>query len=245
MKKSNVFWVLVLQLDIIITFNDESIIYECFVSIIQIAQNCAPLDGSVLDDYLITCHAMRMNQPNLASKFALLMTQARELIEELIVPADGMGTKASLVLQRSTSSLLLPPSRRSGKDSTNKDSLGSDSVIPKLTKMTTAPQLVKDLENFLNCSQHSTDYGFLDLSAHFASPGISQHGSSQHGMADAITAMKHQYDVARAELAAVDNRTESSNIPSSSIPPTVGPPTIRVTTIIVPNTLGQGTSTLQ
>ena len=225
-----------LQTEKVTTVDDESIMYECFVSIVQIAQNCAPLDGSVLDDYLITCHALRMNQPNLASKFALLMSQARELIEELIVPADGMGTTASLILQRSTSSLLLPPSRRPGNDS-SKDQLEC-AVIPKLTKMISSQQLVDDAEKSLNCSQHSTDYGFLDLSAHFASPGVSQHGMSRHAVV--VTAMQHQYDVARAELDDVDHYTRLTS--SSVLPTAVGPPTIQVTTVIVPNTLGQGTS---
>ena len=221
----------------VITSDDESIMYECFGSIVAIAQNCAPLEGNVLDDYLITCHAMRMNQPNVASKFTLLMTQARELIEELIVPADGMGTKASFVLQRSTSTMLLPPSRRLGNNS-SKDVL-ENAVTPKLTKLSSSQKLVDSAENSLNCSQHSTDYGFLDLSVHFASPGVSQHGGMSRHI-NIVTAMQQQYDVARAELTSLDIQTGT---PSSVTPTTtVGPPSFLVTTVMVPNTLGQGTS---
>ena len=82
-----------------ISSSDESVIYECFGCIVAIAQNSPPLEKSTLDDYLITCHSIRKNQPKCANNVSLLMSQAKALIEALVVPVNNDTYKVPLLLR--------------------------------------------------------------------------------------------------------------------------------------------------
>ena len=83
----------------VISSNDESVIYECFGCIVAIAQNSPPLEKSTLDDYLITCHSIRKNQPKCANNVTLLMSQAKALIEALVVPVNNGTTPGTSAIQ--------------------------------------------------------------------------------------------------------------------------------------------------
>ena len=85
--------------NIVVSSSDESVVYECFSSIVAIAQNAAPLEKNTLDDFLMTCHSIRTKQPKLADKVTLLMTQAKTLIEDLVAISN---TPATCITQPSS-----------------------------------------------------------------------------------------------------------------------------------------------
>jgi len=127
---------------LVLSSSDESVVYECFGSIVAIAQNSAPLEQNTLDDFLITCHSIRRNQPKLADKVALLMSQAKTLIEDLVVTTVS-DTQATGANQPSTIIESSVPSSKNVSDSGN--SSVSSVVLSQHGTMSTTTVFLQDM----------------------------------------------------------------------------------------------------
>ena len=131
-------------LDIVLSSSDESVVYECFGTIVAIAQNSAPLENNTLGDFLTTCHSIRKNQPTLAGKVALLMSQANTLIEDLVTPVVS-GTQATgLPLQPATIALSISSSQNKS-DNDGYRSSSSGVVLSQHGTMSTTPVFLQDM----------------------------------------------------------------------------------------------------
>jgi len=97
--------------NIVLSSSDETVVYECFGNIVAIAQCSSSLEQGTLDDFLITCDALRRKQTKYANKITLLMSQAKASLEALVVPFDNDTHETSAVIQPSTDIVLLsqPP----------------------------------------------------------------------------------------------------------------------------------------
>lgn len=144
----------------------------CFKQIIDAAKTVDSLDGSVLDEVLMACNALRINNPELALKVSYVSQTAKKLVEErtggtedVSAPSSSLnstklgqlGVKGSSLGTASTFVSQIP--RESSRSNMKLKKLTSDGLPP-------LKDFKKDKGDFADGSQHSVDFGFFDLSVH-------------------------------------------------------------------------------
>lgn len=144
----------------------EAKIMKNFKEIIELAKKSTSLDGSCLNEVLMCCNAMRLNNAPLAAKFAFLSQTAKKLVEERTTdtddadsPTDSSSSKADKeihALHKATPATLVS---QIPKTSSNRDT--------RLSGLDGLPPL-KDFSKptYFDSSQHSADFGFFDMSVH-------------------------------------------------------------------------------
>jgi hypothetical protein len=150
---------------------DEEKVNNCFKDIIDIAKKNHGLDGSVLNEVLVACNALRINNPFLFSKLTYISQTAKKMVEDrtagtedLSAPTDSLnstklgmlGIKGLTLGAQSTFVTQIP--RESSRSNMKLQKLTSDGLPP-----------LKDFKkkgDFADGSQHSVDFGFFDLSVH-------------------------------------------------------------------------------
>ena len=129
--------------DIILSSNDESVVYESFGNIIAIAQFSSSLEQGTLDDFHLTCDALRRKQPSCANKVGLLMSQAKASIEALVLP---VAHEVSVTEQSAIVLSLLLSSSHSGTSDNHRNSSGNGNlVLSQHRMMNTTKDFLQDI----------------------------------------------------------------------------------------------------
>ena len=150
----------------------EAKVTKNFKEIIELAKKSTSLDGSVLNEVLMCCNSLRINNAALAAKISFLAQTAKKLVEERTMVDDDADT---------------PTDTRGSSEKANKlrDALRVPHATPatlvsqvpkeKTRTETKLNELIQDglppLKNFAkpeyaDGSQHSADFGFFDMSVH-------------------------------------------------------------------------------
>lgn len=158
------------------TSGNEEKVNNCFKDIIDIAKKTNGLDGSVLNEVLVACNAVRINNPLLASKLTYVSQTAKKMVEERTAGTEDLSapTDSSMTSSLNSTKLGMLGIRGStlGAQSTfvtqvPRESSRSNMKLQKLTSDGLPP--LKDFKkkgDFADGSQHSVDFGFFDLSVH-------------------------------------------------------------------------------
>jgi hypothetical protein len=154
----------------------EEKVNNCFKDIIDIAKKTNGLDGSVLNEVLVACNALRINNPLLASKLTYISQTAKKLVEERTAGTEDLGAATDSSITSSLNStklgMLGVKGLTLGAQSTYvtqipRESSRTNMKLQKLTSDGLPP--LKDFKkkgDFADGSQHSVDFGFFDLSVH-------------------------------------------------------------------------------
>lgn len=163
----------------------ESRIEKSFKDIIALGKKSRELDGKVLNEVLIACNYLRINYSALAGKLAFISNTAKTLVEErtartaenedqgINLSGSTKGMNQIIVGQEShipknkdpeaTLIIQIKPVKAS------KDSKLFELVERKLSSNDTGLPPLKDFSKKEDGSQHSSDFGFFDLSMHDSS----------------------------------------------------------------------------
>ena len=195
---------------IILSSSDESVVYECFGSIVAIAQCTSSLEQGTLNDFLVTCDALRRKQPKYANKVSLLMSQAKAAIEALVELSDSDKQGTSAVIHPSTHivssnlSVLSPPSSSSSSSSSPSPVLSQHGTTSSTSDF--LQEILRQYEFARACESNLTDI----------SPGVPSPTATLMGVNDTALPVS----VVRSGPPPIQTTTVRS-----------GPPPIQVTTV--------------
>ena len=143
----------------------------CFKQIIDTAKITDALDGSVLNEVLMACNAVRINNPELALKVQYVSQTAKKMVEERTAGSDDvasslnstklsqLGVRGSSLTTASTFVTQVPRESNIARSNMKLQKLTSDGLPP-------LKDFKKAKGDFADGSQHSVDFGFFDLSVH-------------------------------------------------------------------------------
>ena len=147
---------------------------NCFKQIIELAKSSGALDGSVLNEVLMACNALRINNPELAMKVQYVSQTAKKLVEERTAGSEDasaptsplnsaklgqLGIRGSSLAAPSTFVTQIPRESNADRSKEKLQKLTSDGLPP-------LKDFKKEKGDYADGSQHSVDFGFFDLSVH-------------------------------------------------------------------------------
>lgn len=142
-----------------------------FKEIIVLAKKSNSLDGSVLNEVLMACNSLRINNPDLAHKMLYLSQTSKKLVEERTAASEEVNTPGESVTSSLGSSKIITkaaPAIYVTQVPRENSSTSSNMKLQKLTSDGLPP--LKDFKkakaDYADGSQHSGDFGFFDLSVH-------------------------------------------------------------------------------
>lgn len=154
----------------------EEKISNSFKEIIVLAKKSSALDGSVLNEILMACNALRINNPEMAHNLLYVSQTAKKVVEDRTVADDEIATpgESSMSSSGGKSKVLggilksLPGIMVTQVPREDSSTSMSDAKLQKLTSDGLPPlkNFKKSKTDYADGSQHSGDFGFFDLSVH-------------------------------------------------------------------------------
>ena len=181
-----------------------------FKEIIELAKKCTALDGSVLNEVLMACNALRINNPDLAHKMLYLSQTSKKLVEERTAATEEVDTPGESVTSAFGSLKTIPkaaPAIYVTQVPRENSSTSSNLRLQKLTSDGLPPlkDFKKAKSDYADGSQHSGDFGFFDLSVHDRTGMPEWTGIRPPEMVDASPKMpkKMVYSVSQLNVAGI------------------------------------------
>lgn len=153
----------------------EEKVKSCFKEITFLAKKTNGLDGSVLNEILMTCNTLRISNPEMASNVLFVSSIAKKMVEERTAADEEIATPGESILSSSTSKskslggiLKNVPAIMVTQVQRDNSTIKSERKLQKLTSDGLPPlkDFNKRKQDFADGSQHSADFGFFDLSVH-------------------------------------------------------------------------------